>query len=47
MHNGLHILYSPVNQAYFLMWCDIVLHVFNEKWEAEAELSDILKRKGA
>lgn len=43
MKNGLHIVYSPVNQAYFLMWFDHVLRIKNEKWEAEAEMEDLLR----
>lgn len=43
MNKGLHIAYSPVNQAWFLMWCDLVLRIFNRKWEAEAEMEDLLR----
>jgi hypothetical protein len=42
--NGLHIEYSNVNQAWFLMWFDQVLRIFNEKWEAQAEMNDLLRK---
>jgi hypothetical protein len=34
MATALSVRYSPVNQAYFLMWYDTVLRVFNDKQEA-------------
>lgn len=33
--DGLRVLWSPVNQAWFVMWHDQVLRVVNEKAEAE------------
>jgi hypothetical protein len=42
MNTGLHIEYSNVNQSWFLMWFDQVLRIFNEKWEAQAELDDLI-----
>lgn len=33
--NGIHIEYSNVNQAWFVMWYDQVLRIFNEKDDAE------------
>lgn len=44
--NSLYIAYSPINQAYFLMWLDHVLGIYNTRWEAEAELADIMRRDG-
>lgn len=35
---ALRIVYSRINQAWFLMWHEQVLGVFNDKSEAEAEL---------
>lgn len=43
MNNGLHIEYSPVNQAYFLMWFDHVLFIKTDKAEAQAEMDDLLR----
>ena len=43
MNHGLWIVYSPVNQAYLLMWHDSVLGVFNTRAEAELEMSDLLR----
>lgn len=40
--NGLSICYSPVNQAYLVLWCGWhVLGIFNEKWEAQAYVDDL------
>lgn len=36
MKHGLHLKYSPVNQAWFLMWHHEVLHIGSKadmKWE--------------
>ena len=41
MKNGLHIKYSPVTQAWFLMWYGTVLNIYNEKWEAEINLKEL------
>ena len=35
------IVYSRINQAWFLMWNDQVLRIFNDKAEAELELARI------
>lgn len=32
--NALYIKYSPVNQAYFVMWHDTVLRIFNDERDA-------------
>lgn len=42
-YNGLHIKYSPVNQAYFLMWHVHILRVFQTKAEAKAEMDYLLR----
>ena len=39
MVNGLHIEWSNVNQAWFLMWFEQVLRIFNDKADAEYEFS--------
>jgi hypothetical protein len=41
---GLHIKYSPVNAAYFLMWHDTVLRIFPTKAEAKAEMDYLLRQ---
>jgi hypothetical protein len=38
---GLHIEWSNVNRAWFLMWFDQVLRVFNEKSDAEMAFEDL------
>lgn len=38
---GLSIRYSPVNQAFFVMWNEQVLHIFNERFEAEMYVEDL------
>ena len=43
MNHGLYIVYSPVNQAYLLMWHDEVLRVLNTRAEAKLELSYLLR----
>lgn len=43
---GLHVEYSPVNQAYFLMWHGSILRIFPTKKEAKDEMAYLL-RKGA
>lgn len=43
---GLHIKYSPVNQAYFLMWHGTILRVFQTKQEAKAEMDYLLRTSG-
>jgi len=40
---GLHIKYSPINQAYFLMWHGTVLRVFQTRQEAKAEMDYLLR----
>jgi hypothetical protein len=40
---GLHIVYSPPNQAYFLMWHGTVLRIFPTKAEAKAEMEYLLR----
>jgi len=42
MQNGLHVEWSNVNQAWFLMWFDQVLRIFNKKADAEAEMERLL-----
>lgn len=32
--NGCYVLYSPINQAYFLMWQDIVLAIYTDEIDA-------------
>jgi hypothetical protein len=41
---GLHVEYSPVNQAYFVMWHGQVLSIWQKKFDAEAHLKDIKSR---
>ena len=44
MNNGLHLLYSPVNQAWFLMWYETVLHIGTKddmQWEMDQLLGDV------
>ncbi len=36
----MRIVYLPANQAYAIMWEDLVLRIFNEKWEAIEQLKD-------
>jgi hypothetical protein len=36
---ALRVLWSPVNQAFFLLWFDQVLGIFNEKADAVAEFN--------
>jgi hypothetical protein len=36
---ALRVLWSPVNQAFFLLWFDHVLGIFNEKADAVAEFN--------
>ena len=43
MKNGLHIKYSPINQAFFLMWYGTILQICDTKAIAKAEM-DILLR---
>ena len=42
MRNGLHIEWSNVNLAWFLMWHAEVLRIFNCKMDAEHELERLL-----
>jgi len=42
MINGLHIEWSNVNQAWFLMWHTEVLRIFNDKSDAETEMTRLL-----
>ena len=45
--NGLHIKYSPVNAAYFLMWHGTILRVFQTKAEAKAEMEYLLRNSSS
>lgn len=38
------IVYSPVNQAWFVMWHDSVLRIFNTKVEAEAYVKEVSEK---
>jgi hypothetical protein len=42
---GVSIRYSPVNQAYFVMWHDQVLRLFNRREEAERYANEITEKK--
>jgi len=42
---GVTIRYSPVNQAYFVMWNDQVLRLFNRRDEAEHYAEEITASK--
>jgi hypothetical protein len=42
---GLHIVYSAPNQAYFLMWYDSILRIFQTKAEAKAEMDYLLRSR--
>lgn len=42
---ALTVRYSPVNQAYFLMWHLQVLNIYNDKNEAIEEYSRILDKR--
>lgn len=37
--DGLAIQYSPINQAYLVMWHSQLLRIFNTKAEAEDEVA--------
>lgn len=40
--NGIHIEWSPINQAWFVMWGRVeVLRIFNERWEADEYVKDL------
>jgi hypothetical protein len=39
--SGIHLKYSPVNQAYFVMWHNQVLRIINDKKEAEEYVKEI------
>jgi hypothetical protein len=41
--SGLHIKYSPVNAAYFLMWHGTLLRIFETRKEAKAEMNYLLR----
>jgi hypothetical protein len=43
LHNGIHVAYSPVNQAWFVMWCDLVLSIHNSKADALYEANRLSK----
>jgi hypothetical protein len=43
MKHGLHIKYSPINNAYFLMWHGSILRIFETKKEARAEMNYLLR----
>ena len=43
MTRGLSIVWSRVNQAWFLMWCEQVLCIRRSREEAEAEMADLLR----
>lgn len=43
MVNGIHILYSPVNQAWFVMWFDQLLSIHNFKADAVHEMDRLIK----
>jgi len=40
--NGIHIEWSNVNQAWFLMWKQEVLHIFKKKIEAELGMMEMI-----
>jgi len=40
----MRIAYSPVNQAWFLLWHDQVISIFATKAEANAELDYCLRK---
>ena len=44
MVDGLHIEYSNVNRAWFLMWNDQVLRFLGTKQEAQREMEDLLRK---
>ena len=44
MENGLHIVYSNVNQAHMLMWCDQVLGI-GTKSDMEYRKSELLRKE--
>jgi hypothetical protein len=41
--NGLHVIYSYVNQSYYLMWHGIVLEIHNSKDDALHAYHSLLK----
>ena len=41
MKKGVYISYSKVNQAYFVMFYDQILKIFNTKEEANSYLTEI------
>lgn len=42
MNDELHIEYSNVNQAWFLMWFGTVLGI-GSKWEMQQRMTDLLR----
>ena len=42
-NNGIHVQYSLVNQAWFVMWHESVLHVFNNKEDADTRAEELIK----
>ena len=45
MNAGIHVEYSPINQAWLVCWFESVLRVFNTKREAK-EYADSLVVEG-
>ena len=39
MTNGVHVVYSPINQAYFVMWYSEILRICNDKASATEYVS--------
>jgi hypothetical protein len=42
MVKGIHVKYSYVNQAYFLMWFDSILAIFVEREIAVSEYNHLI-----
>jgi len=43
--DGIQIKWSAVNQAWFVMWHDQVLRIFNSKSDAEEYLDELERRE--
>lgn len=42
--DGLRIAWSPVNQAWFVLWKEQLLHIYNDRAEAEWYVADLRRR---
>jgi hypothetical protein len=42
--DGLRIAWSPVNQAWFVLWKEHLLHIYNDRAEADEYVADLRRR---